>query len=525
MRDFPPHSPDFHGWPNELPGQMQLFEQDEPMKTKASKNGKPAAEKPAAPAWPAPTILANVREVRLGQIEPDPDQPRREIDPDELARLADTIRARGLLQPIRVRPLKGEGHRYRIIAGERRWRAAEMAGLAKIPCVVVEGDDDPVEVLLDQVAENTGRLGLAPLEEAWAFAKILETKGWTQGQLAAQVGVGQSDVSKRLALLKLAPEVQGIVAAGNLDASSAYELRRLGEWDQIDLANRAFTEQWSRDRVIQEVERQLTPPPPPVPSPDTDAGAAPGPPDAGAGIAPAESSGEPRGPDAADPDDWRSLRLAEVLTITLADALKLDWGLETLGQLGDALADGETLEDLALEPAEAVAVREALMKLREEKGWGPQEGFLAEWLIPDRTREVIRGESPGAAIRNGADGLERLCDRFDLEDKDLTRRGSHVRTSRVTDDGVFVTIATGRDPEKTTLVTVSSGGKEYPSIVASLWLALREAQLSWPEEWRLCNRCNAARPPCEPLCACGCPEFRCEVVGGGVNGRRHSEEE
>lgn len=407
-----------------------------------------------APAWPAPTILANVREIGLGQIEPDPDQPRQAIDPDELARLADTIRARGLLQPIRVRELTGEGHRYQIVAGERRWRAAELAGLVRIPCVVVQGEDDPVETLLDQVAENTGRLGLAPLEEARAFQRILEAKGWTQGQLAAQVGVNQSDVSKRLALLRLPGEVCVLIEDGLLDGSSAYELSKLADvWEQIDLAGLAVSNGWTRGQVAELVKL---------------------------------------------PAALRQWVRDGEMTIAAAAAEAREPTPSAPRPGAPATDDGAAAVAADATPGPPPA--------------GPMDGQagVPGTSIPERPA-VIPGESAGDDRR----GLERLCDRIEAEDAALRERGAHVRTALLEADDHHVTIVTGRDPECPALVTVTSNGEGHPSIARALWLALGEALRAWPEEWARCNRCSAPRPLGENPCReCGCPEFRIEMVGG-----------
>jgi hypothetical protein len=128
---------------------------------------------------------------------------------------------------------------------------------------------------------------------------------------------------------------------------------------------------------------------------------------------------------------------------------------------------------------------------------------------------AIPGESTPAVAAEPS-GLESICDRIDAEDADLRKRGAHVRTALLEADDHHVTIVTGRDPECPTLVTVTSNGEGHPSIARALWLALREALATWPEEWARCNGCNVARPLGEHPCPnCPCLEFRISAVDGG----------
>lgn len=199
-------------------------------------------------------LAPGVLEVPLAKIRPDPDQPRKEFDDDALARLAANLRSRGQLQPIRVR-WDGRRKAYLIVAGERRYRAATRAGLESLVCVV---DDRPAaaeDTLIDQLAENCAREGLAPLELAAALHALHAGHGLSTYRIAEETGLSQATVSQCLALLDAAPAVQGMVEAGELPASTAYEIAKLPDpADQEELATRAAGGGLTRDRVRAEVK-------------------------------------------------------------------------------------------------------------------------------------------------------------------------------------------------------------------------------------------------------------------------------
>ena len=168
----------------------------------------------------------NAFEVPVDKIVPDPNQPRKVFTPEDLQDLADSIRGRGLLQPIRVR-WDEEREKYVIVAGERRWRAAIMAGKATITCVVVEGEMTEAEILHDQLVENCLRADLQPIEQAEAFKTLMDAKGWSAARLAEELHIRDSTVFKALALLELPGEVRERVAAGEIKPATAYELSQL----------------------------------------------------------------------------------------------------------------------------------------------------------------------------------------------------------------------------------------------------------------------------------------------------------
>lgn len=159
--------------------------------------------------------------LRLSEIEPNPDQPRREFDAESLAQLADSIATHGLIQPIVVRSAGSDGY-YQIIAGERRWRASKMAGLSEVPVIVMELDDKKAA----QVAliENVQRENLNPMEEAGAYKTLLTEYGMTQEEVSRQIGKSRSAIANTLRLLELPEEVCELVKLGKLSAGHARTL-------------------------------------------------------------------------------------------------------------------------------------------------------------------------------------------------------------------------------------------------------------------------------------------------------------
>lgn len=187
---------------------------------------------------PAP-IGATYREISIGDIIPNPKQPRTVFDEDELAELVHSIREFGLLQPVVVRPSEEGG--FELIMGERRWRASSKAGLATIPAIVRDTKDD--NLLRDALLENIHRVQLNPLEEAHAYQQLLEEFGVTQNELADRIGRSRPQVTNMLRLLKLPVEVQKRVAAGTLSAGHARALLSLEDTEAMEyIANRIIAE-------------------------------------------------------------------------------------------------------------------------------------------------------------------------------------------------------------------------------------------------------------------------------------------
>ncbi len=180
-----------------------------------------------------------LREVAVSAVAPNPRQPRGGFDDDELAELAASLREVGLLQPILVREVEAE--RYELISGERRLRAAKLAGMTRIPAIVRATSDE--DLLREAVIENVHRAQLNPLEEAAAYQQLLEDFGVTQEELARRLGKSRPSLTNTLRLLSLPPSVQRRVAAGVLSAGHAKVLLSLERReDQEEVAERVVAE-------------------------------------------------------------------------------------------------------------------------------------------------------------------------------------------------------------------------------------------------------------------------------------------
>ena len=178
-------------------------------------------------------------ELPTAQITPNRVQPRTVFDAEDMAELVASIREVGLLQPVVVRQVGPES--YELVMGERRWRATQEAGLERIPAIVRETDD--VDMLRDALLENLHRSQLNPLEEASAYAQLLEDFGCTHEELASRIGRSRPQISNTLRLLRLSPAVQRRVAAGVLSAGHARSLLAVDDADLQDrLAQRVVAE-------------------------------------------------------------------------------------------------------------------------------------------------------------------------------------------------------------------------------------------------------------------------------------------
>ena len=176
-----------------------------------------------------------VTTVRVTQIEARADQPRKSFDSEALAQLADSIKAHGILQHILVRP-SGSGY-YQIVAGERRYRAAKMAGLTEVPVLITEADDETTSQMA--LIENVQREDLNPLEEALAYRELSETYGLTQEKLSEKIGKSRSAIANSMRLLELPDEVLEMLKEGSLSAGHARTLLALDdEENMIMLAKR-----------------------------------------------------------------------------------------------------------------------------------------------------------------------------------------------------------------------------------------------------------------------------------------------
>jgi len=190
----------------------------------------PGADTAESPGSPSAT--ATVREISLADIVPNPRQPRSAVLPETLSELADSIREHGVIQPIIVtRTLPAGGGSYQIIAGERRWRAARLAGLSTVPVIVKEAT--PEQLLELALVENIQREDLSPLEEGEAFRALIDDFGLNQGEVAEKVGKSRVAVANTLRLLRLPDPVKALLTEGALSEGHARALLALPEDDLI----------------------------------------------------------------------------------------------------------------------------------------------------------------------------------------------------------------------------------------------------------------------------------------------------
>lgn len=192
-----------------------------------------AAVSSAAAAGPeGAAAIKGLRSMPVGQLQPGKFQPRRSFDEDRIADLVESVREKGILQPLLVRPLPGQPDRYEIIAGERRWRAAQGAKLHEVPVIVRDlSDREALEVAL---VENLQRQDLSPLEEADGYRRLMDDFSHTQEELAKAVGKSRSHVANMIRLLALPDPVKTMLEKGELTAGHARAL--LTSTDPLRLA-------------------------------------------------------------------------------------------------------------------------------------------------------------------------------------------------------------------------------------------------------------------------------------------------
>lgn len=229
-----------------------------------SRETSPASEKDnagnAAPASSGTVFL------KISDVEPNREQPRKHFDEDTLQELADSIRSHGVIQPLLVQK---KGDYYEIIAGERRWRAAKIAGLKEIPVVIKEfSDQEAVEISL---IENVQRQDLNPIEEANAYRRLMEEYHLKQDETAQRVGKSRATVTNSLRLLKLDERVQQMLIDEMITTGHARPLLAVEDHDaQFELANKIFDEKLSV-REVEKLVRQYLKPAPQKPQKEEDA--------------------------------------------------------------------------------------------------------------------------------------------------------------------------------------------------------------------------------------------------------------
>ncbi|HVL74887.1 MAG TPA: ParB/RepB/Spo0J family partition protein [Noviherbaspirillum sp.] len=262
----------------------------------------------AAPSVPGAPSALNVAQLQAGKY-----QPRTRMDEGALQELANSIKAQGLMQPILVRPIAANGtDRYEIIAGERRFRAAQLAGLTEVPVLVKDVDDQAAAAMA--LIENIQREDLNPLEEAQGIQRLISDFGFTHEQAAGAVGRSRSAVSNLLRLLNLAKPVQTMLMAGDLDMGHARALLAVDSANQITLANQIVAKRMS----VREAEKLVA-------------------------KSSAEQSSKPR---AAKEKSRDIARLEEELSDALATAVAIKVGAKNRGQLIVDFADLDALDAL-----------------------------------------------------------------------------------------------------------------------------------------------------------------------------------
>ena len=190
--------------------------------------------------------------IKLGNIDPKRDQPRKFFDKDALEELASSIKENGLLQPILVR--EGSEGRYQIIAGERRFRASKLAGLSEIPAIILEKDDKLAAEI--SLIENIQRENLNPIEEAMAYRALAEEYGMTQEELSERVGKSRSAIANSTRLLDLPADVLEMVANGDISAGHGRTLLGLKNRDNmLILANKTVEYDYSVRQLEEEVKK------------------------------------------------------------------------------------------------------------------------------------------------------------------------------------------------------------------------------------------------------------------------------
>jgi ParB family chromosome partitioning protein len=196
--------------------------------------------------------MIEIKDIAINQIEPNPNQPRKQFDDNSLNELADSIRTNGLLEPIVVRP---SGEKYKIVCGERRWRASKIAGLETISAIIREcSADESFEISL---TENVQRDNLNPIDEALAYQRMID-KGYTQQQIGDVIGKGRTYVAQKLRLLEFPPEICESVSRDTLSEGHARQLLRLKNIFEIDATDENAWKEMAIEIGERAVRKNLT---------------------------------------------------------------------------------------------------------------------------------------------------------------------------------------------------------------------------------------------------------------------------
>ncbi len=193
-----------------------------------------------------------VKEVNINEVEPGDQQPRRHFDEEKLDQLAESIKDYGIIDPLIV---KREGNVYKIIAGERRWRAARKAGLKKVP--IIERDSTTREVMEIALIENVQRTDLNPIEEAEAYEKLMKEYDLTQDQIAMKVGKNRATIANMLRLLKFEPEIRELLISGAITQGQARPILALEDSNERILLAQKVVEQDLSARQVEECVKKI----------------------------------------------------------------------------------------------------------------------------------------------------------------------------------------------------------------------------------------------------------------------------
>ncbi len=196
-----------------------------------------------------------VTSLRLADVEPRKDQPRKDFDDESIQSLTESILMHGVLQPIIVRENAGFPGSYEIIAGERRWRAARMAGLSEIPAITVDGDD--LKVAQIALVENVQREDLNPVEEAFAYQALIERFGLTQEQLSKEVGRSRSAIANMLRLIDLPDEVLELLKDSKITTGHARAILGLDDDEQMVVLANKVAEKGLSVREVESLVRKI----------------------------------------------------------------------------------------------------------------------------------------------------------------------------------------------------------------------------------------------------------------------------
>lgn len=202
----------------------------------------------------------NVKSVlKVSQIEPNRDQPRKHFDEEGLEELAESIRQYGVIQPLVVKP---KGKHYEIIAGERRWRAAKLAKIKEVPVIIRDYSDQ--EIMEIALIENIQREDLNPIEEAQAYMRLIQEFHLKQEELAKRISKSRTVITNRMRLLKLAPAVQEMLADGRISEGHARALLALEDPEKQEAAAAQIVEQMLSVRETEKLVKMMLQPPKPV---------------------------------------------------------------------------------------------------------------------------------------------------------------------------------------------------------------------------------------------------------------------